>query len=61
MKPNLICTAALAVSACLSAMAAEPSLEKTDLFTSNTYGYKVYHIPGIVVTAKGSVLAWCEA
>src|SRR5206468_2296331 len=26
-----------------------------------TSGYAVYHIPGIVVTAKGTVLAWCEA
>ena len=61
MKPRLICIAALVASALLSATAAEPSLEKTDLFVSNTNGYKVYHIPGIVVTAKGSVLAWCEA
>jgi len=41
--------------------AAEPSMEKQDLFTANELGYKVYHIPGIVVTAKGTVLAWCEA
>ena len=61
MKPRLICIAALTASALLPAAAAEPSLEKTDLFVSNTNGYKVYHIPGIVVTAKGSVLAWCEA
>jgi sialidase-1 len=43
------------------AVAAEPFLEKNDLFVSDTNGYKIYHIPGIVVTAKGTVLAWCEA
>lgn len=36
-------------------------MEKTDLFNADTLGYKIYHIPGIVVTAKGTVLAWCEA
>ncbi len=44
-----------------AAFAAEPFLEKTDLFTGGEGGYKLYHIPGIVVTAKGTVLAWCEA
>ncbi len=41
--------------------AAEPVLEKIDLFEANTLGYTVYHIPGVLVTAKGTVLAWCEA
>lgn len=42
--------------------AAEPIIEKQDLFTAGEDpAYKIYHIPGIVVTAKGSVLAWCEA
>jgi sialidase-1 len=42
--------------------AAEPFIEKQDLFTAGEDpAYKIYHIPGIVVTAKGSVLAWCEA
>ena len=40
---------------------ADPFIEKQDLFTSNTFGYKLYHIPGIVVTSKGTVLAWAEA
>ena len=41
---------------------AEPFIEKLDLFTvGEDPAYKIYHIPGIVVTAKGSVLAWCEA
>ena len=42
--------------------AAEPFIEKTDLFTvGDNPAYSIYHIPGIVVTAKGTVLAWCEA
>jgi sialidase-1 len=42
--------------------AAEPFIEKQDLFTAGEDpSYNIYHIPGIVVTAKGSVLAWCEA
>ena len=40
---------------------AESFLEKIDLFEAGQSGYKVYHIPGVVVTAKGTVLAWCEA
>src|SRR5438067_9742950 len=43
------------------ASSAEPFLEKTDLFQSRTGGYALYHIPGVVVTAKGTVIAWCEA
>ncbi|MBE7495441.1 MAG: exo-alpha-sialidase [Verrucomicrobiaceae bacterium] len=46
----------------LSLCAAEPFLEKQDLFqVGDDPAYNIYHIPGIVVTAKGIVLAWCEA
>lgn len=41
--------------------AAEPTIEKVDLFEAGVGGYKLYRIPGIVVTAKGTVLAYCEA
>ena len=42
--------------------AAAPFIEKQDLFTSgDNPAYHIYHIPGVVVTAKGTVLAWCEA
>jgi sialidase-1 len=55
----------LAIVTCLltasAAIAAEPFIEKIDLFKAGEGGYKLYHIPGIVVTAKGTVLAWCEA
>jgi len=43
-------------------LAAEPFIEKQDLFiVGDDPTYQLYHIPGIVVTAKGTVLAWCEA
>ncbi|HSJ04108.1 MAG: exo-alpha-sialidase [Verrucomicrobium sp.] len=41
--------------------AAEPLLEKADLFEAGKGGYELYRIPGMVVTAKGTVLAYCEA
>ena len=43
------------------ARAGEPRLEKADLFEAGKGGHKLYRIPGIVVTAKGTVLAYCEA
>ena len=47
---------------CVPLGAAEPFLDKQDLFAvGDNPAYKVYHSPGIVVTAKGTVLAWCEA
>ncbi len=60
MNLRLLCLTLLLVPV-LHAAASEPRLETTDLFEANTLGYKVYHIPGIVVTAKDTVLAWCEA
>ena len=39
----------------------EASIEKVDLFEIGDFGYQRFHIPGVVVTAKGTVLAWCEA
>jgi len=41
--------------------AATPFLEKTDLFEEKQNGFVLYRIPGIIVTAKGTVLAYCEA
>lgn len=40
---------------------AEPLLEKSDVFPANTNGIARYRIPGIVVTQKGTVLAYSEA
>ncbi|MCA9035490.1 MAG: FAD-dependent oxidoreductase [Planctomycetaceae bacterium] len=36
-------------------------IQKSDLFVAGEGGYGRYHIPGIAVTARGTVLAWCEA
>ena len=44
---------------CAPAFAAEP--EKIDLFRAGEGGYKLYRIPGVVVTKSGTVLAYCEA
>jgi sialidase-1 len=41
--------------------AAEPWLEKVEVFQAGADGYPVYRIPGLVVTAKGTVLAFSEA
>jgi sialidase-1 len=41
--------------------ASEARLEKIDLWTGGEGGYKMYRIPGLVVTKKGTVLAYAEA
>lgn len=38
-----------------------PMLERVDVFTAGTQGVALYRIPGMVVTGKGTVLAYCEA
>lgn len=42
-------------------LAAEPLLEKTAVFPAGMSGVTLYRIPGVVVTPKGTVLAYCEA
>lgn len=56
----LIAIVSLVGVICGDASSAEPFIEKTDLFKPGDTDHKLYHIPGIVVTAKGTVLAWCE-
>ena len=41
--------------------AAEPALEKCEVFPAGMNGVALYRIPGVVVTTKGTVLAYCEA
>jgi sialidase-1 len=36
-------------------------VDKQDLFEARTAGYTLYRIPGILVTGRGTILAWCEA
>jgi sialidase-1 len=51
----------LSLLVALPAAAAGPVLEKQTLFEADTGGYAVYRIPGLVVTDKGTLLAYCEA
>jgi len=58
-------TVAVMLLGCLcssaTARSAEPLLEKVDVFTARDGDYYHYRVPGIIVTAKGTVLAYCEA
>lgn len=58
--PRVLVLLALLAGAA-AAPGAEPQLEKADLFESGIEGYELYRIPGIVVTKRGTVLAYCEA
>jgi sialidase-1 len=55
----------LSISLFVMAMAgplrAEPVLEKSDLFEGGKDGFSLFRIPGIVVSTKGTALAYCEA
>jgi sialidase-1 len=50
----------LASLVCASA-GAEALLQKLNVFEAGKDGYALYRIPGIVVTKRGTVLAYCEA
>ncbi|MBZ0256389.1 glycoside hydrolase [bacterium] len=45
----------------LSSFAEEPYLKTSDLFVAGEAGYEIFRIPGIIVTSKGTLLAYCEA
>jgi len=51
----------LGIVSAFTCLSAEPFLEKTNLFEEGADGFCSYRIPGIIVTAKGSALAYCEA
>lgn len=54
---------AFTLALCASALPAaeKPLLEKVDVFAAGEADVALYRIPGIVVTGKGTVLAYCEA
>ena len=51
---------ACALGAGGEASASANEVVKTDLFFAGLGDYKLYRIPGIVVTKRGTVLAYCE-
>ena len=51
----------LALLTASSAQAAAPQIDKSVVFQAGSSGYNTYRIPGMVVTARGSILAYCEA
>lgn len=61
MKTTVVLFIAALFLAPAFAIGAEPLVEKFDLFKAGEEDYKLYRIPGIVVTKRGTVLAYCEA
>lgn len=64
IRENSLRVASCLIACCVlvgAAQATEPFFEKSVLFEEQTDGFVLYRIPGVVVTAKGTVLAYCEA
>ena len=61
MKYTVLLSIFLSLAAPAVSRSTESELSKVDLFTAAQDGYKLYRIPGIVVTSRGTVLAYCEA
>jgi len=58
-QSTFLCVALL--STCTALHADEPWLDKTDLFHAGQSGYDTFRVHGIVVSGKGTILAYCEA
>src|SRR4051812_36084563 len=58
---HILLTYLFALGFAFGAGAAQPWLERVEIFEGGKEGYPVYRIPGIVVTSKGTLLAYCEA
>jgi len=44
----------------LNHLTAQPFISQKDIFVSGTDGYHTYRIPSIIVSPKGTILAFCE-
>lgn len=62
-RPSSLAIAFLvsAVLFCPHGRAAEEVPTRVDVFTAQQEGYETYRIPGLVVTSRGTLLAYCEA
>jgi sialidase-1 len=61
MKNALILLAALPLAPMAALHATDALLEKSEVFPPGLNGIARHRIPGIVVTTRGTVLAYCEA
>ncbi len=52
---------AISIMSSLPIQGAEPFFEKIPVFQGQSHGFKSYRIPGIIVTPKGTMLAYGEA
>jgi len=58
---NAAAIASLLISTLAIELWAQPSFRQQDLFISGIDGVNIYRIPALIVTAKGTILAFCEA
>lgn len=49
------------IAAILALVVAAPIVPGTDVFVAGKDGHALYRIPGLVITSKGTLLAYCEA
>lgn len=57
---KLFCLITIGTVCAFSSLSGAPSLEEMPLWTAGADGYHTYRIPSLFVTAKGTVLAFCE-
>ncbi|GMU21927.1 MAG: hypothetical protein AMXMBFR13_20150 [Phycisphaerae bacterium] len=60
MQLLVVVMASLLVLGAPAVSAEQPTCERTDVFIGGQDGYHTYRIPALAVSAKGTVLAFCE-